>query len=181
MLPRLVVEEFDAWLATQGLRLEAVVVGGAALALLGVTDRQTRDVDILHPELPEEITEASRAFASHLASQGTVLGDDWLNNGPIQLTEVLPEGWQARLQSAFAGASLTLMTLGRADLLKTKLFALCDRGTDLKDCVALAPTVEELEAAEPWLSEQDANPMWPAHVRATLGDLSRRLNHDSGT
>jgi N-acetylglucosamine-6-phosphate deacetylase len=69
-----------------------------------------------------------------------------------------------------------LSTLGRADLLKTKLFALCDRGTDLSDCVALAPTAAELDEAVLWLAEQDANP-GPAHVNATSADLTRRLGH----
>jgi len=95
----------------------------------------------------------------------------------MQLADVLPDGWRLRVQVAFTGASLTLTTLGRADLLKTKLFALCDRGTDLADCVAMAPRTAELEEAEPWLSEQDANPMWPDHVRATLDDLRGRLGH----
>ena len=91
--------------------------------------------------------------------------------------DVLPDGWRLRVRVAFTGASLTLTTLGRADLLKTKLFALCDRGTDLADCIALAPTVEELEEAEPWLAQQDTNPLWPDHVRATLDDLRGRLAH----
>jgi hypothetical protein len=29
----------------------------------------------------------------------------------------------------------------------------------------------------PWLEQQDANPDWPAHVRATIADLRRRLSH----
>jgi len=33
----------------------------------------------------------------------------------------------------------------------------------------------ELEALLPWLEEQDLNPNWPAHVRATLADLGTRL------
>ena len=70
-----------------------------------------------------------------------------------------------------------LSTLGRADLLKTKLFPLCDRGTDFPDCVALAPTAAELGEAVLWLAEQDANPEWPAHVEATIADLIRRLSH----
>ena len=103
--------------------------------------------------------------------------DDWLNNGPMQLAEVLPGGWRLRVRSTFEGAALRLTVLGRADLLKTKLFALCDRGTDLADCIALAPDADELDEAEPWLTEQDANPMWPEHVRSTLADLRRRLGH----
>jgi len=177
MLPRPTLEAFDAWLASRSLQLEAIVVGGAALVLLGVTERQTRDVDILHPELSAEVTLAARAFATHLREQGVELADDWLNNGPMQLAEVLPDGWRLRVRSIFEGAVLRLTVLGRADLLKTKLFALCDRGTDLADCIALAPDPDELDEAEPWLAEQDANPMWPEHVRSTLADLRRRLGH----
>ncbi len=177
MLPRPTIEAFDAWLATRSLHLDAIVVGGSALALLGVTDRHTRDFDILHPELPEEIARAAREFAVHLRREGVELADDWLNNGPMQLARVLPDGWRLRVQVAFTGISLTLTTLGRADLLKTKLFALCDRGTDLADCIAMSPTAEELEAAEPWLAVRDANPMWPDHVHTTLDDLRRRLGH----
>lgn len=177
MLPRPTIEAFDAWLAARELRLEAIVVGGSALALLGVIDRQTRDVDILHPALPEEIASAARQFAAHLRATGVELADEWLNNGPMQLADVLPDGWRLRVHLAFAGAALRLNAPGRDDLLKTKLFALCDRGTDLGDCIAMAPTPKELEEAEPWLAEQDANPMWPNHVRDTLAALRRRLGH----
>src|SRR3954454_24315440 len=70
--------------------------------------------------------------------------DDWLNIGPMQLGDVLPAGWRERVQRIFEGRVLVLSTLGRSDLLKSKLFALCDRGTDLLDCIALAPTAEDL-------------------------------------
>ena len=75
----------------------------------------------------------------------------------------------------FAGRAITLRCLGRRDLLRTKLFALCDRGIDLGDCLALQPTAVELDAVAPWLERQDAHPGWGAHVRATLEDLRRRL------
>ncbi len=177
MLPRPTLEAFDLWLLSRSLQLEAVVVGGAALALLGVTERQTRDVDILHPLVSAEVVLAARDFAVHLRTQGVELADDWLNNGPLQLAEVLPEGWRLRVRPAFEGAALRLSVLGRADLLKSKLFALCDRGTDLADCIALAPVAHELDEATPWLVQQDANPLWPDHVRATLAHLQRRLDH----
>jgi hypothetical protein len=177
MLPRPTIEAFDRHLVALGLSLEAVVVGGSALALLGVTTRQTRDFDILAPKLPPRIADAARDFAREQRRLGLELIDEWLNNGPMQLGDVLPEGWKQRLQPAFEGRALILKSLGRADLLKTKLFALCDRGTDLPDCVALAPTAEEVAEALPWLSEQDGNPDWPAHVRATIVELQRRLGH----
>jgi hypothetical protein len=177
MLPRPTIEAFDSHLAALGLRLEAVLIGGSALALLGVIARQTRDFDILAPVLPPEIAGAAREFARAQRRLGIDLMDDWLNNGPMQVGDALPKAWQLRTRPVFAGRALVLSTLGRADLLKTKLFALCDRGTDLPDCVALAPTVAELDEAMPWLAEQDANPEWPAHVKATIDDLTRRLGH----
>jgi hypothetical protein len=70
-----------------------------------------------------------------------------------------------------------LSTLGRPDLLKSKLFALCESGTDLSDCIALAPTPGELAEALPWLEEQDGNDLWPGHVRATVAELAERLRH----
>ncbi len=175
--PKETLTQFDIFLAECGLVLDAIIIGGTALALLGVISRQTRDCDVLHPELPEVIKEAATAFATQVRQQGEVLADDWLNNGPSLLADVLPDGWRGRIQIAFSGRALSLSTLGRMDLLRSKLFALCDRGTDLPDCLALAPSQEELEVILPWLEQQDANPDWPAHVGATLQDLHGRLSH----
>lgn len=177
MLPRETIEAFDAHLESCGLSFEAVVVGGSALALIGVTNRQTRDFDILAPILPAQVAEAARAFATAQRVLGVDLADDWFNNGPVQLGEVLPAGWSDRIQPAFAGRAVVLHALGRADLLKSKLFALCDRGTDLADCIALMPSREELQEASGWLVLQDAHPKWPDHVAASLLDLGRRLGH----
>ena len=175
MLPRPTIEAFDRHLLGLGLRFEGVVIGGSALGLMGVIQRPTRDFDILVPELPPAIASAARDFAKAQRQAGVDLTDDWLNNGPMQLGEVLPAGWRERVQRIFDGQVLVLSTLGRPDLLKSKLFALCDRGTDLPDCIALAPTAEELAECVPWLEVQDGNELWPAHVRATVADLARRL------
>jgi hypothetical protein len=142
-----------------------------------VVSRPTKDCDILYPQLPAAIAEAARAFAAELRRRGQVLADDWLNNGPASLADQLPSGWQRRLQTVFTGEAIVLRSLGREDLLKAKVFALCDRGIDLGDCLALAPTSPELAAILPWLEQQDINPDWPAHVRATMEDLRRRLGH----
>ncbi len=177
MQPRPTIEAFDAHLASRGLRFEAVAIGGSALVLMGVIQRLTRDVDVLVPALPAPIAEAVREFARDQRRAGQDLADDWFNNGPIQLCEVLPAGWRARVERIFEGQALALDTLGRPDLLKSKLFALCDRGTDLPDCVALAPTANELHECLPWLELQDGNELWPEHVRATLAELGGRLGH----
>lgn len=175
--PRQTLEAFDQFLAARGLRLDAIVIGGAALELLGVISRPTKDCDILHPSLPAAILATAREFAQAQRAQGDALDDDRLNNGPEQLAQVLPPGWEQRTQPAFSGAVLSLRAPGRLDLLRTKLFALCDRGTDLRDCMALAPSKDELDEARKWVQQQDGNPDWPVHVGAVLDDLARRLGH----
>lgn len=177
MMPRPTIEAFDRHLRGLGLRFEGVVIGGSALGLMGIIQRPTRDFDILVAALPPAIAAAARLFALAQRESGTDLFDDWLNNGPMQLADVLPAGWRARVQLIFEGKSLVLSTLGRPDLLKSKLFALCDRGTDLFDCIALAPMPEELAECLPWLEQQDGNGLWPAHVIATVADLAQRLGH----
>ncbi len=168
---------FDEFLSTRGLRLDAVVVGGTALNLLGIIERPTKDCDILHPALSRDLIEAARDFATLLRAGQQVLADDWLNNGPASLTQHLPSGWQSRLQQAFLGKAIRLQSLGRLDLIRVKVWALCDRGFDLADCLALAPTKAELAAVLPWLEDQDANPDWPIHCRETVADLGKRLGH----
>lgn len=177
MDPRAVLTAFDAHLVARHLRLEAVVIGGAALNLLGVVHRTTKDCDILHPALPEAVVDAAKEFAALRRADGDVLADDWLNNGPQSLAALLPEGWQQRLVGVFEGEAIVLRSLGRLDLLRSKVFSLCDRALDLNDCVALGPTPEELHELEPWLALQDANPYWPQHVRSVLEELGRRLGH----
>ena len=82
------------------------MIGGAALNLLGVVSRMTKDCDILYPEIPKEIAEASRAFAIEARAQGETLQDDWLNNGPASLRSQLLPQWEERLQTVFSGNCL---------------------------------------------------------------------------
>ena len=172
-----ILASFDKYLAPRQLRFDAVVIGGAALNLLGIVSRLTKDCDILTPEIPKQIADAAHNFALQVRTAGGTLQDDWLNNGPASLRSQLLPGWEDRLQTVFAGQAINLRSLGRQDLLCAKLFALCDRGIDLGDCVALAPSAADLANILPWLEQQDANPQWPAHVRATVADLGRRLGH----
>ena len=153
------------------------MIGGAALNLMGIMNRATKDCDILYPEIPETVGQASRAFALEVRQTGEILQDDWLNNGPASLTEHLQPGWRERFEPLFTGKAIHFQRLGRIDFLCAKLFALCDRGIDFADCVALAPSVQELQKVLPWLQEQDAHPQWPEHVRATLAELGRRLGY----
>ncbi|CAA9254398.1 MAG: hypothetical protein AVDCRST_MAG77-2359 [uncultured Chloroflexi bacterium] len=177
MQPSETIARFDRFLAERGVRFGAIIAGGTALVLLGVVSRATRDCDVLEPPLPDEIAAAARAFAAQVRAAGEPLADDWLNNGPSSLVDVLPPDWRAHTVVAFDGHALTLRALGRLDLLRSKLFALCDRGLDLGDCLALRPSAEELAQVAPWVEAQDAHPGWPAHVHAALADLARRLGY----
>ena len=61
---------FDRYLEARGLRFDAVVIGGAALNLLGVVSRLTKDCDILFPEIPNEIAKALTKFRAYRPREG---------------------------------------------------------------------------------------------------------------
>ena len=70
------------------------------------------------------------------------------------------------------------LKLGRPDLLKTKLFALCDRDIDLEDCIRLAPSKEELIFSIAWVKSQDGHHKWPERVDIVLENLAKRLGYE---
>lgn len=88
---RAIIPEFDAYLASRGLRLRAIVIGGAALQLMDVIACPTNDCDVLDPTLPAEILQAADDFAKLHSVEGLTVG--WLNNGPASLVRNLPQTW----------------------------------------------------------------------------------------
>ncbi len=178
MNPNEIISKFDKYLDGHNLSFEAIVIGGAALALLGVITRETQDCDVLDPKIPPAVDKASKDFVKTLRQQGQDIKEKWLNNGPEDLKNNLPQGWKSRIQLLFSGKALILYTLGRSDLLRTKLFAYCDRQQDLSDCIALAPSKKELYEVLEWLQEQDAHPGWPAHVQKSLSFLGKELVYE---
>lgn len=170
------IEEFDSFLKDRGLSFQCIVVGAASLILLDIIDRRTKDCDVLDPKIPEDVKKASVDFARMKTNQGYDLPEDWLNNGPESLLETLPSNWRKHTRPIYDGEAIRLLTLGRLDLLRSKLFGLCDRGTDLEDCISLNPTEEELNAVIDWVKNQDANPRWPDHVDEQFGVLRERLS-----
>jgi hypothetical protein len=86
------------------------------------------------------------------------------------------EDWTvAQKKAVTIPCAIQLDSLGREDLLHSKLSALCDCALDLGDCVAFTRSKEELATIVSWLGKQDGNPDWPAYVRETLGDLEQQL------
>ena len=177
MKPIEVIKKFDKYLYNNNMSFEAVVIGGAALSILGIISRQTQDVDVLDPEIPSEIIEAAKLFANIEGIVQTSLKENWLNHGPESLRNYLRPNWRLRLRPLYDGKAITFTTLGRVDLIGTKILAYCDRGTDLKDCLDLKPTREEILEILPWVEQYDLNPEWPKYVKGQVGELVKRLGH----
>ena len=181
--PTATLGAFDAFLAHADLTFSGVVIGGAALHALGYITRSTDDVDVLIPEIPEVIAEAAARFAS-LPDTAPTEGS-WLNSKSYDFVVVpgcLPSGWERRLQPLFRGLALDLQTLGRQDLLCTKLVALVDREEDLQDCIAMAPTPDELAAAWSFVAQYEGNEevrrvYWIPKARAAYAEIGRALGH----
>ena len=120
------LKKFDDYLFDNKLHFECIVIGGAALIQLGIIDRRTRDVDLLDPQIPKEIKEASISFAKENPKLN-LIPEEWFNSGPESLKRDLPESWRSRIEVLMRGKALKIWTLGREDLLKTKLFGKASR------------------------------------------------------
>jgi len=79
------------------------------------------------------------------------------------------------LAREFAGQ----MNAKKVELLKTKLFAFCDRDQDRDDCIKLNPSPKELSEAVEWVKEQDQDVGWPKHVEFSIKILAKDLGHDA--
>ncbi|MCB9228836.1 MAG: hypothetical protein H6618_04420 [Deltaproteobacteria bacterium] len=166
-----IIQAFDDFLGRQHQDFEGIIVGGAALNLLSITSRVTRDVDVMVPDsLPHQIAECAREFALQ-----NNLPADWLNTGPADIVRYLPKNWQKRTQEIFKGKHLHLKTLGKKELLMTKCWAYCDRERDLNDILAMNPDKKDLEEITEWLKPLDANPDWPCFVETLMQEIINKL------
>jgi len=103
-----VIQDFDDFLFSKNTSFSGIVIGGGALALMGITTRGTKDIDVL----------------------------------------------------------------------KSKLFAYCDRGQDIADCIKMNPSQAELLEALDWVKNQDQNPQWSSHVQKCFAKLALELSYD---
>lgn len=181
-------------LDASGARFAIVVLGGAALNLLGIVQRATTDVDIVAfadvprsetsmakeraPALPHRMHEPPDPMPEALAAAArTVARDldlprDWLNTAPaLQWRAGLPPGLEDRLHWRRYSA-LWVGLVNRYDLIFFKLFAATDstgpRSVHYRDLAALQPTNDELDAATDWVRLQDASPTFASVLEQVL-------------
>ena len=181
-------------LAAEGEEYAVVILGGAALNLLGIVERTTTDVDILafatpRPQgvpMPGTLSEPPNPLPEPLARAAAMVARDlgldshWLNAGPaLQWRAGLPPGLEQRLHWR-RYESLWVGVVDRYDLIFFKLFAAADstgpKNVHYQDLLALRPSAAELGAATDWVRTQDASPEFTdilhrvtAHVRGDLG------------
>lgn len=180
-------------LASEGQAYSIVILGGAALNILGIVERPTTDVDILAfsrsgadqphelfrpPEpLPEPLVRAARAVARDMG-----LGEDWLNTGPaLQWHSGLPPGMEQRVHWRHY-AALTVGVVDRHDLILFKLFAATDSegptSVHYQDLLALGPTAEELDVAAVWVQSQDASADFKRILKDVVNHVRQNLGFD---
>lgn len=157
-------------------RESLVVIGGAALTILGFVDRTTRDIDVVALLDGGVLAPAKPLPAALIAARDAVaadfgVADGWLNAGPSDLLDFgLPDGFLERVEHRDFGPALTVCFAGRFDQIHFKLYALVDQGlgrheSDLK---ALAPTQDELRAAARWTRTHDPSEGFREQLEGTL-------------
>ena len=159
-----------------------VVVGGAALSVLGLSQRTTRDIDTMaflvtsqsgHRNLVRAEFDNKFEKAASVVARDYGLPDDWINPGPAgQLDTGLPDGFQDRLIPIRYEDSLVVYYCSRLDLIHLKLYASVDvRGRHLDDLKALNPNPDEIEAAAQWCLLQDVSEPFRDLLKSILEEL----------
>ncbi len=171
---------------------EWVVCGGTALAISGLVERPTRDLDVIGAwghnllevtrldRFPESVERAiDRVARAHPELDAD--GPRWVNLGPRGLLQIgLPSGCLARLTRFDVGSHLALHVPARMDLIALKLLAAADathprQPIHQADVRALCPTDAELTFAIDWIRTVPD----PNHtLRAELRNFLKDLGHD---
>lgn len=168
-------------LYAEALSVRVVVVGGAALSLLGVISRSTSDVDILAwQESPDAglvppPTPLPPALARAVAAVRTELGlvEDWFDLRVASEWQLgLPAGFLDRVQWRTYGRGLVVGLAGRQDLVSLKLVAAADgqHARHERDLIMLAPTDDELAVAIAESHRTNNETLWPF-----VEDVAERL------
>jgi len=79
----------------------------------------------------------------------------------------------------YSGDVLRVFSLGREDLIASKLYAYCDREeSDLDDLLKIKPTIDELNSLYLWLLKRDLSEFWPMRVESKWIILLKRLGYE---
>jgi hypothetical protein len=171
-----------------GTSASIVIVGGAALNLLGVISRATVDIDVIATgevagalpptvlAVPSELP-ANLKLAVERLTRDLALPAGWINTTVTSHgRQELPPGFVERVAWK-QYRRLWVGIAGRQDLIALKLHAAADtdvRSRHTTDLLALHPTVEELEAAAEWVRRQDAGAEFPSLVAKVIAHVAAR-------
>lgn len=151
-----------ALLEARSFEFACVIAGGATLAMIGVLDRATGDVDVLgvrdskgYIELAPSPLPATVESSLRQVAQDLGLPDNWLNSEMAKGYRAgLPKGFEERIEWR-SYASLAVGLLNRVDLVALKLEAASDHAPritkHLTDLKALGATASELGMATEWV------------------------------
>jgi hypothetical protein len=182
-------DDVDERLSALGARLsvateesfDILVCGGSALLFQRLTNRATRDVDVLgliRPgptgalaveaarPLPDALTKAAESVARDYN-----LEPSWINPGPTSILDFgLPEGMLERTVVKRFGPRLTVRFISRLDLIHLKLDAASEGpGKHYDDLRALNPAKEELRLAARWcVKNVDSSEGYVAQLKSLL-------------
>lgn len=136
------LKKLDEMIGAQGPAVELVIGGGGAMLLAYEFPIVTADIDgVPRGMTPDELD----PFVKQVALDMNIAGD-WLNPYYSTFTYVLPGDFRTRLQKVFQGQKLTVMALGREDLLLMKCFA--HRAKDVPHARALLKQGAQVELVE---------------------------------
>ena len=190
MFDRVTLEEAlgatGALLADRGLHHELVAIGGAALAILGLIERATEDLDLVAivgssgiesaVTLPEALRDAIQSVAELYR-----LPPNWMNNGPAPMIQLgLPPGLLERCTRREYGG-LGIAFAARIDQIYFKVYAAADNAPGGKhhlDLQALRPLPDELRAAVAWARTHDPSEEFAAMARQLLASFGVELDDD---
>jgi hypothetical protein len=149
---------------------ELLVVGGAAMALNEFKD-QTRDIDIL---LPEILPAALKEGIAHV-SKAKRLPPEWINSNAANIlkklrpTKGLPEYFNETSRTIDIGDNLKITLIGRQALIGMKLLASTPSYTKHTDDIrSLNPRKKEIEEAVRFVLSIDNDELRKKDLRIVL-------------
>lgn len=191
-------DKADKMLAALGTVLEQekigpvdiLVCGAMALAMQGLVERPTRDIDGLArvvrrgDSLTLRKPLMSKRFTEAVERVGMAYGEGkfWFSTAATILHEDtrLPKGLAKRAQVRHYGTHLTVRLCARGDMICLKLWAAVRRGEpDIGDLVHMGISREEAENAAAWCLAQDreAGPDIAAVLKEVgHGELAERFS-----